>query len=434
MGFLYRLLTFYIIFLSSSSQISVASDSLRDNQVLAYGQTLVSPNQRFELAFFNLGRPEKDSTYLGLRYKISPRTIFWVANRNRPIPGPAGRLSLTPYGFKVSDNSSYVDVLSFVSTEALTNPVLTLLNNGNLVFIDESLGGGSEGYLWQSFDHVTDNLLPGMKLGWNLKAGFQTNMTSWVSDDDPSEGLYTFSMDSPETPQFVLSRGAAKVYRWGPWDGVKFSGGRAIKPNSVFTPSFYSSAEEVFYSYKGNDDSTLWRSVVTPQGSVQYLVWSESENDWKNQVTIQGDTCDNYGYCGPYGVCYEAPVCKCLKGFQMKSPGEGKNTLLLSGCERKRNLSCGNGDGFIKYGALKLPDKSYLAATRGLRNLKECERECLKSCSCTAYAWFHIHKKGGNCVLWSGDLMDMKNLQEEGSDLYIRMSKQELSMIFASSH
>ncbi|KAL0001039.1 hypothetical protein SO802_014820 [Lithocarpus litseifolius] len=51
-----------------------------------------------------------------------------------------------------------------------------LLNTGNFVLTD----GGSE-VLWQSFDHPTDTLLPGMTLGrndWSLK--------SWKSKEDPA--------------------------------------------------------------------------------------------------------------------------------------------------------------------------------------------------------------------------------------------------------
>ena len=422
MGFLCHLCIFHSILLFSASIISSASDTLRDKQVLEHGQTLVSSNNRFELGFFVAGTNSNNNTYLGIWYKNMRQTVVWVANRNNPIIGSPGRLSLFSNGFAVSYNNSLVNVLSVNSTKAMTSPILRLLNNGNLVFVDEESVDSEEDYVWQGFDYITDNLLPEMKLGWNLKTGYSTNLTSWSSSDDPSSGEYTFWLDSPETPQLVLTKGTEKLYRWGPWDGVRFSGNRELKPNPVFSPLFNSNGAEVYYSFRDDDDSTLSRFVVTQQGLIDYLVWSESEEDWTTLVNLQSNACDNYGFCGPYGSCYTYPTCKCLKGFQPKSPDEWKRL----GCERKWNLSCGNGDGFVKYKSLKLPDKSYLGTNRSL-SAKECEAECLRNCSCTAYAWLSIHNNGGNCVMWLGELVDLRNYPD-GEDLYIRMARQELGM------
>ncbi|XP_030930718.1 G-type lectin S-receptor-like serine/threonine-protein kinase At4g27290 [Quercus lobata] len=68
---------------------------------------------------------------------------------------------------------------------------------------------------------------------------------------------------------------------------------------------------------------------------------------------------------------------------------------------------------------------------------KECEAECLKNCSCTAYANSDI--RGGNgCLIWFGDLIDIMGYSEEndisgyseenpGQDIYIRLPASELS-------
>ncbi|PON40093.1 S-locus glycoprotein [Trema orientale] len=418
-------LIFYLILLSSTSPISIAVDTLTQNQVLQDGQTLVSSGQHFELGFFSPGTSK--NRYLGIWYKNLPQTVVWVANRNNPIQNVSATLALGSNGFSLSSNTSAI-FWSLNSTKTMTSPILKLLNNGNLVLTDENRVSGSESeeYIWQSFDYITDTLLPEMKLGWNLKKGLHRNMTSWSSGDDPSDGEFTFSLESPETPQLVLTKGTEKQYRWGPWDGVRFSGNSELKPNPVFTPGFTSNSEEIFYTFRVEDNTTLSRFTVSQQGLIQYLVWSENSRAWTTLVTLQGDGCDTYGVCGPYGSCSTYPNCKCLKGFQPKSPADWERFVWSGGCERKWELNCGNGDGFVKFKSLKLPDNSYLAVNRTLSH-EECEAECLKNCTCSAYTRLNIHDNGGNCVMWSGDLVDMRDFPNGGEELYIRMARAELS-------
>ncbi|KAF3973357.1 hypothetical protein CMV_003215 [Castanea mollissima] len=124
------------------------------------------------------------------------------------------------------------------------------------------------GHAWNLWKEGND-----MKLGWNLKNGLHMYMRSWLSANDPSVGEFSFSLDPPETPQLVLRKGTQKRNRWGPWDGVRFSGSAALRSNPVFIPMFNSSIEEVYYTFKIADQSLLSRFVVTPDGLIQYLQW-----------------------------------------------------------------------------------------------------------------------------------------------------------------
>ena len=186
-------------------------------------------------------------------------------------------------------------VWSVNSTKALTSPILQLLNNANFVLRDDNRVESEDYYIWQSFDHITDTLLPGMKLGWDLQRGLLRNITSWSSDNDPSDGEFTFSLDSPEMPQLVLTKGTEKQNRWGPWDGVRFSGNNELKPNPIFSPSFNATTEEVFYTFNAGDDNFLLRSVVTQRGLIKYFLWNEDMKFWTSIVTLQGGGCDSYG-------------------------------------------------------------------------------------------------------------------------------------------
>lgn len=147
-------------------------------------------------------------------------------------------------------------------------------------------------------------------------------------------------------------------------------------------------------------------------------------------VTLQRDSCDRYESCGPYGNCYaDDPNCRCLRGFTPKSPESWRLIDWSDGCVRKRGLDCQNGDGFVKYDRMKLPDNSHLVTNRNFSlSLEECEAECLKNCSCMAYTKIDIHGNGGDCVMWFGDLVDMKYFPNGGSNLYIRMAQAELGM------
>ena len=75
------------------------------------------------------------------------------------------------------------------------------------------------------------------------------------------------------------------------------------------------------------------------------------------------DYCDNYGLCGPNGMCVisASRVCNCLKGFKPRSPDDWNLTEYSQGCVRDKPLSClrNSGHGFIKYVGLKLPDIKY---------------------------------------------------------------------------
>lgn len=46
-------------------------------------------------------------------------------------------------------------------------------------------------------------------------------------------------------------------------------------------------------------------------------------------------------------------------------------------------------------------------------NIKECEMESLKDCSCSAYAKSDIRGKGNGRLFWYGDLIDIKEFNNE---------------------
>ena len=52
--------------------------------------------------------------------------------------------------------------------------------------------------------------------------------------------------------------------------------------------------------------------------------------------------------------------------------------------------------------------------------------KCLNNCSCMAYTNSDIRGNGSGCILWFGDLVDIRQYTEDGQDLYIRMASSEI--------
>ncbi|KAM0000016.1 putative non-specific serine/threonine protein kinase [Helianthus debilis subsp. tardiflorus] len=149
----------------------------------------------------------------------------------------------------------------------------------------------------------------------------QRFIRSWKSIEDPSEGEYGFSLDPPETPQLVLRSGSRKLFRWGPFDGIRFSGSSTLTANPLLQTMFVYNFKELYFKYEILDESVLSRIVISPTGSVQYFTWRVNiSREWNLVVTFNSGPCDNYANCGNYGICYSLSSCKCLSGFTPNSP------------------------------------------------------------------------------------------------------------------
>ncbi|XP_057790615.1 G-type lectin S-receptor-like serine/threonine-protein kinase At4g27290 [Salvia miltiorrhiza] len=171
--------------------------------------TLVSQNQVFEIGFFSPGKSL--NRFLGIWYTSTLEVVVWVANRNDPITASHAPLfMLSRNGSLVISNDKSI-IWSASSSGVARNPVLQLLDSGNLVVVDNTM----EGYLWQSFDYPTDTFLQGMKLVDDADSGVERYLTSWRNADDPSPGEFIFRIENKGLPDMVTRRGTVKVYRMG---------------------------------------------------------------------------------------------------------------------------------------------------------------------------------------------------------------------------
>ncbi|XP_028807641.1 G-type lectin S-receptor-like serine/threonine-protein kinase At4g27290 [Neltuma alba] len=416
----------YVLF--SGFKASMAVSSIRQSQNLsdASRTTLVSQGGKFELGFFTPGNSGK--RYLGIWYKKIPQTVVWVANNINPINDSSGVLTVNATGNLVLTQNNTVVWYTNLTKQA-QDPVAELLDSGNFVVRDVNEANPGV-YLWQSFDHPSNTLLAGMKLGWDLKNHLHRKITAWKSPNDPTPSGFSWELLLHNYPEFFLMKGSDKFMRIGPWNGLYFSGVPDLKPNPIYDFNFVSTPDEVYYIYSLNNTSVISRLMMnqTKSQGIRY-VWVEAYQNWITYQSLPKDYCDNYNLCGPNGDCIisDSPVCQCLKGFKPKIP-QAWNTMDWSGgCVRNEALNCSNGgkDGFIRLTGLKVPETEHTWVDQNM-SLERCREACLSNCSCMAYTSSNISGAGSGCVMWFGDLIDIRQSTSDGQDLFIRMAISEL--------
>ncbi|KAF8024015.1 hypothetical protein BT93_F1270 [Corymbia citriodora subsp. variegata] len=407
---------------------SSAGDTLSSVQSIKKGETLVSQGQKFELGFFSAG--SSNNSFLGIWFVVSPETVVWVANRNSPLTNSNGTLEISKEGELVLLNQSKSVIWSTNSSKVLGNPVAQLLDSGNLV-LRESNNSGSVDYSWQSFDYPSDTILVGMTAGWNFRTGLEHHLTSWRSTDDPSPGEYTYRYNIDRLPQLeIVRKGSIKVYRTGPWDGVEF-GGLSMEGNTIINPIFVYNTTDAYFAFETLKDDITAKVILSPDGFMQCHLLKSGSTEWYLMYSLPHDPCDNYGQCGANGVCgvNQSPRCFCMQGFMPKSQEEWDMLNSTEGCIRKIPLNCSRGDGFLKLSQVKLPDLVDFQLFKNM-SLEECRIECLRNCSCTAYANSDI--RGAGCLMWLGNLIDIKQIDtgvNNGQYLFLRLPASELDSI-----
>ncbi|KAK8622816.1 hypothetical protein V6N13_117716 [Hibiscus sabdariffa] len=422
MGFyFYSACCLFIIF----SKATTAIDTISPSESLSDGRTLISSDGSFALGFFSPGTSK--NRYLGIWYNNIPiQNVVWVANRVNPVNDSTGLLKIETSGKIVLRVQNTTAVWSTNTTASVQNPVLQLLDSRNLVVRDGN-DSNPENYYWQSFDYPSDTMLPGMKIGIDLRTGLHRILAAWKSWDDPSPGDLTYGVELEGNPEMVLRKGVEKYYRSGLWNGDGFSGSPNLRSNPIFDYDFAWNETEVYYIYFLKNKSVMSRFVLNQTESVrQRYTWNPETQTWKLFSIMPSDYCDRCGLCGPNGNCdnNKLPACQCLTRFKPKLLERWNSSDWSDGCIHSKPLNCQTGDGFIKIGKVKTPDTTNSWVNKTM-NLKECRAKCLRNCYCMAYTNLDVTRGGSGCAMWFGDLDDIKQFESDGQDLYIRVSASE---------
>ncbi|CAL9023720.1 unnamed protein product [Prunus brigantina] len=418
------------------SSTSIAIGSIKPNQPMRDGDVLLSSTKIFALGFFSPANSR--NRYVGVWYnKVANQTIVWVANRDNPIipvtdnnASGVGLLAVHGNGGLVIYGKDQNTPLwsANVSVSSPNNSMTAKLwDTGNLVLLEED-NGLRQRVLWQGFDHPTNTMLPFMKLGLDRRSKLNWFLTSWKSQDDPETGNYSYRIDPSGFPQAFLYKGQAPRWRAGPWTGEGWSAVlQALQTTNDFlcNASFVNNQDEVSIVYGITYKSIFSRIVLDESGAVVWSVWYDQRQQWIKYWSAPEDLCDEYGKCGANSNCDPSNMgkfeCTCLPGYEPKSPRDWYLRDGSGGCVRKNGVSiCGNGDGFMKVELVKVPDSSKALVNMNL-SWKACPHECLRNCSCKAYAKADERWGGFGCVTWHGDLMDTRTFSNAGQDLYVRV-------------
>nr|GMD08428.1 G-type lectin S-receptor-like serine/threonine-protein kinase At4g27290 [Ipomoea batatas] len=368
--------------------------------------------------------------FLGIWYNTNNNTVIWVANRESPLPQDSEAVFTLGYdgNLQLLDGSGRNVIWSTnISGSGLArnSTAAQLQDTGDLVVKQ------GESTVWESFDGDSDTLMPGMRLKVNKKTGKRNVIRCWSSSDDPRPGKFSWGVDPKGSPQMFIWKENIPYYRTTLLQqGYTYS--------SAFTPpkgyAYYSYAtenDEVYFSYGYVDTSIQERVILTPDGYMQLLFMQKASEQWT--IVDQGpkNECELYAHCGSFGSCERygpQSFCSCLKGFKPKSQKDWDMGKYDAGCERSIALGCGEADTFMRLPMMKWPDHS---SSLGNMTFKECQMECSKNCSCTAFGYSHITSYSAvNCINWFGDLVDLAHNYSSGGfvqDLYVRVHASELN-------
>ncbi|KAF7849799.1 hypothetical protein BT93_L0262 [Corymbia citriodora subsp. variegata] len=210
---------------------------------------------------------------------------------------------------------------------------LNLTEVGNLVLYDRN-----DVIVWQSFNHLTDAILPGQELRPGMK------LTTTSSAPDGTAWVYTFTID--DQIGFIAS--------------VRAANSSQIYYRSYSVSKMKSDGGQVGALYKNGT-----------------FVWNEAD-----LLEVLND-CDYPLVCGSYGICSymsRGSDCGCPDGTVQieRAPS--------SGCNRSSPFSCdSHNNSFIEIEKITFNALSndYIGADISNTTTESCKEECLKKgCSC----------------------------------------------------
>ncbi|KAK2360560.1 G-type lectin S-receptor serine/threonine-protein kinase [Trifolium repens] len=423
---------FITLILCCSSSHVVATNTTSSSQIIKDSETLTSNSGNFTLGFFT---PQNSTNrYVGIWCKTQD-FVIWVANRNQPLINDSlGVLTISNDGNQLVVLNGQKKVIwssnvSNVSTK--TNSSFTLLDYGNLVLMDKT----TRNTIWESSKHPSNALFPTMKYTSNMK------LTSWRTPFDPSIGNFSLSIKRVNIPEVFIRNETRTYWRSGPWNNQIFTGIEDMR--NPYLNGFHLEKDSTGGTvdlYFRTDDYGLIIYVLNSTGQMHEWSWNIEKEEWEDTWTSQRSNCDVYGFCGPFGICNStrSPICRCLEGFEPRNKQEWNQQNWTNGCVRKTLLQCeivknqnksSNGnepDGFLKLNNVKVPDFAELSSVEQ----DECKNQCLMNCSCTAY----LYDADIGCMSWNGNLIDIQQFQNGGTDLYIRVPYAELDISSDNGH
>ncbi|XP_068323848.1 G-type lectin S-receptor-like serine/threonine-protein kinase CES101 isoform X2 [Pyrus communis] len=353
--------TYYYTAASARDTIK-PGDTLKPGESLNSTTSLCSAKGTFCLGFYTFYN--SNSSQLCIWSSVS-NNRGWIASGDKPILYPLGVLTLDKNKtLKILDQGGTRLVLYSASREtANTNTstvVATLLDSGNFILQEvNSLDGSRSQILWQSFDHPTDTLYSGMKLGVNHRNGHILSLASWSSQSNPDPGPFTLEWDY-KTQELQIKRHGVVYWTSGASTSKRF---KLLRRRYNF--SIVSNKNEDYFSYYSLNQTSASEWVLTSYGRLF---------DFGGVDIARADNCYGYNTDGRCQRWAEKPTCRHIGDiFELKS-GFFRQTTTNSTFPSDSNESL---------------------------SISDCKDSCWKNCECLGYNFLNADDQSG-CQYYTG--------------------------------
>ncbi|XP_048429937.1 LOW QUALITY PROTEIN: G-type lectin S-receptor-like serine/threonine-protein kinase CES101 [Pyrus x bretschneideri] len=352
--------TYYYTAASARDTIK-PGDTLKPGESLNSKTSLCSAKGTFCLGFRTYDNSNSSQLCI---WRTVGNNKGWIASRDKPILYPLGVLTLDKNKtLKILDQGGMRLVLYSASREtANTNTstvVATLLDSGNFILQEvNSLDGSRSQILWQSFDHPTDSLYPGMKLGVNHRNGHILSLTSVQVPSNPKPGPFTLEWEYKTQELQIKRRGV--VY----WT----SGASTSKRFKVLMRRYNFNIVS-----NGNEDYFTYQSLNQTSTSEWYLTSTGLLYDYGGVDIAKAQNC--YGY-NTDGGCqrWEKPTCRHVGDIFEQKNGFFRQTTTNSTFPTDPNRSL---------------------------TISDCRDSCWKNCDCHGFNFLYEDDQSG-CQYYTG--------------------------------
>ncbi|KAM7476666.1 hypothetical protein LguiB_023909 [Lonicera macranthoides] len=395
--------------------ILIINSNAQNDQRINLGSSLIasdsssssswqSPSGEFAFGFRQIDN-QKHLFLLAIWFeKIPDKTIVWYANGDNPAP-KGSKIELTNDGqFTLNDPQG--QSLWEADNSSKKADYAMLLDTGNLVLGTD----GNSSYIWKSFDHPTDTLLPSQV----LEVGGV--LFSRETNGNYSKGRFELRLvlkgDVVLQPPAVFSNGP--YYTSKTTDNINGlnSGYKLVFNETGYLYVLVRNGTRANLT-SGNISSTrdfYYRATLDSDGIFAQYAHAKSPKDgsnsgesWFSAWHVPEDICfamiGDYGpgVCGLNSFCaldpFGRPTCGCLPGFSLVDPGNQ-----YSGCKQDKVHKCEvqGSDPNEVYDIRSVSNIFWPSSSNyevfPYRNEEECSTSCLNDCNCVVAVI-----KNGNC-------------------------------------
>ncbi|XP_024629382.1 G-type lectin S-receptor-like serine/threonine-protein kinase At1g67520 isoform X3 [Medicago truncatula] len=298
----------------------------------------------------------------------------WIANRDQPVDMDSAVLSLNQSGALKIESKFGKPITLYASHQPLNRStnVATLLDSGNFVLKDTQ----KNTVLWQSFDHPTDSLLPGMKLGLNHKTGENWSLVSWIANSKLLPASGPFRLDWEPIGKELVIKHREKVY---------WKSGKLIRHNKF---EHIAEDKEVQYTSVSNEsEDSISFTLSTDE---DFTIWALLGNGQLINRNRKGDT------LARADVCY------------------GYNTY--KGCQKYEDKPACRNFGDVFTSKIGYPNKAMLNVIGNASySISDCQAMCWRNCRC--FGFKNYHTNGTGCMFFLSS--EGHNIAAGGQEFYL---------------